>query len=351
MRPVPSIRQFDVIRALAEHRHVGRTAQALGVTQPALTRTLQRLEALLGVSLFDRQGMEPTVFGEAVLRFAETAVGGYAELRREITLLQGADTGTLVVAMGPYPADINGRRAAALFSSRHPMLSITLRVCNWDDAAGDVLRTTADLAIAELSEAAHHPELEVELVRQEQGYFFCSASHPLAKRRKLALDDLLEFPWVGPSYPARIRAVLPRADKPFGSFDLRYDRFNPRILVETFSMAKDIVLSGNGIGAFVPGQLDDELKAGQCVRLPLHVPNLTLNYGLITKRGRMLSPSAKDFIRIVKEIEGATPTGNNRPQAQFDAARHSHDRAAIAGLRPRLARRSPPPGSGRSPPE
>lgn len=310
---MPSIRQFGVLRVLSEHRHFGRAAQALGVTQPALTRSLQKLEAMLGVPLFDRQAMAPSVFGEAALRFAETALGGYAELRREITLLQGADTGALVVAMGPYPADISGRRAAALLSTHHPKLSITLRVCNWSYAMSDVLQNAADVAIAEISEAEQHPDLETVLVRRAQGYFFCAANHPLAKRKKLVLDDLLEFPWVGPTYPGRIRAVLPEVDMPFGTFDPQHGQFNPRILVETFSIAKDLVLNGAGIGAFVPGQLEEELKARRCVRLPLDLPDLSLNYGFITKRGRTLSPSARAFIQTVQEIEATIPQ-TDRPR-------------------------------------
>jgi DNA-binding transcriptional LysR family regulator len=304
---MPSIRQLEAFCALAKHKHFGRAAQALGVTQPALTRTLQKLEGRLGVNLFDRQEMVPSVFGEVVLRFAEPIVGNFAELQRELSLLRSVEMGGLVVAMGPYPADISGSRAAAMLSTAHPKLAITLRVCNWNEAILAVLQNAADLAIAEISEAEQQDDLETELVRRAQGYFFCGASHPLAKRKQLVLEDLLEFPWVGPSYPGRIRAALPMVDRPFGAFDAEYDRFSPRILVETFAMAKDLVLGGNAISAFVPGQLRDELKIGRCVKLPLTQPNLSVNYGFITKRGRTLSPAAKAFMEIVREIELAIP--------------------------------------------
>ncbi len=304
---LPSLRQFECFRTIAEHRHFGRAAQALGVTQPALTRSLQKLEGRLGVTLFDRQEMSPTVFGEAVLRFAEPALGRFNELQRELLLLQEIETGGLVVAMGPYPADISGSRAAALLSAQHPRLAITLRVCNWSEAIRDVLHNAADLALAELSEAEQNTELQTEVVRRAQGYFFCRASHPLALRKKLGLDDLLEFPWVGPSYPSRIRDTLPKIDMPFGAFDTDYDRFSPRILVETFSMAKDLVLAGDAISAFVPGQLEDEFKTGRCVKLPLLLPTLSVNYGFITKRGRMPSPASLAFMTMVRDIEQAIP--------------------------------------------
>jgi DNA-binding transcriptional LysR family regulator len=308
-KAMPSIRQFEAFRALVRHRHFGRAAQALGVTQPALTRALQKLERGLGAPLFDRHGMTPTAFGKAALRFAEPAVGGYSELLREISLLQGAETGELRVAMGPYPADISGTRAAAIMSCRHPRLAISLRVCDWGEAIRDVAENVADLALAEVSEAEKHPELETELVRRGRGYFFCRARHPLAKRKRLVLDDLLEFPWAGPIYPGRVAAHLPRVDKPFGVFDLARDQFRPRLLVETFALAKELALNGDAISAFAPGQLDDELNSGRCVRLPIDVPALSLNYGFIVKRGRTLSPASKAFMEIVLEIERSIRAG------------------------------------------
>jgi DNA-binding transcriptional LysR family regulator len=65
-----SIRQINVVKALAQHRHFRRAAQALGVSQPNLTRSLRQIEERLGVPLFDRQGVTPTLFGEIVLRRA-----------------------------------------------------------------------------------------------------------------------------------------------------------------------------------------------------------------------------------------------------------------------------------------
>ena len=304
---MPSLRQFEIFRELATRRHFGRAAQALGVTQPALTRSLQNLERGLGVSLFDRKAMAPTLFGEAALRFADPAFGGFSELLRELALLQGLEAGGLKVSMGPYPADISGGLAAAMLSSEHPKLAIALRVCDWSEATRDVLDNAADLALADVSEAEERAELETEILRRSRGRFFCRAAHPLARRKRLALNDLFEYPLVGSSYPARARPTLPEAEGPFGVFDRESDRFTPRILVETFPMARDIVLNSDAIGAFAPGQLRDELERGSCVALPVESPALRLNYGFIVKRGRMLSPAARAFMEIVRKVERTIP--------------------------------------------
>jgi DNA-binding transcriptional LysR family regulator len=127
--------------------------------------------------------------------------------------------------------------------------------------------------------------------------------HPLAAKARLKLEDLIEYPWVGPSIPARVRAVLPNVDKPFGTFDASTDRFHPRVLVETFSAAKDIVLAGQGLGAALKGQIEPELKRKRLVILPAPAPWLRLNYGFIVKRGRTPSPAAVAFMEAVRTIE------------------------------------------------
>jgi DNA-binding transcriptional LysR family regulator len=305
---VHSVRQIEVVKALAKHHHFGLAAKALGVSQPALTRSLKQVEAELGVSLFDRQGVTPTPFGEIVLRHGERAAAEFQELMREVALAKGLEIGELRIAAGPYPADISGERAIGMLSARHPNLAIELRILNYTRVVADVSEGAVDIGFAEVSEAENAPNLEVLSARSRPLSFFCSAQHPLAGKRPQTIEDLLDFPWVGPSVAGRLRKALPVVDKPFGTFDELEDRFHPRILVETFSTAKRIILGGLGIGAAIPSQIEPELKEGRCVTLPIEVPRLSLNYGFIAKRGRTLSPAAKTFMEIARTIDQGIAT-------------------------------------------
>lgn len=279
----------------------------MDVSQPSLTRSLKAIEKTLGVQLIERRGVAPTIFGEIVLRKGDQVLDALSEIVREIDLAQGLGMGKLTIAAGPYAADISGMRAVAVLAARHPRLAVDLRFADWSRIAADVLESRLDLGLADITQAVREPDLQTDAVRTSQVNFFCASGHPLARRKRLALDDLLEFPWAGPSIPGRVRAVLPQVDKAFGYFDDSTDRFHPRILVETFSAAKNIVLGSQAIGAAVKGQIDPEIRAGRLVTLPIDTPRLSLNYGFITKRGRMLSPAAKAFMQIVREIENGIP--------------------------------------------
>ena len=96
-----SIRQFELVKALATYRHFGRAAAALGVSQPALTRSLKHLEETIGVPLFDRQGVTPTVFGELMLSHGEAVIKDRRMSVREINLAKGLEIGDFSVSAGP----------------------------------------------------------------------------------------------------------------------------------------------------------------------------------------------------------------------------------------------------------
>jgi len=302
-----SVRQIEIVRALAKRRHFGLAAKDLGVSQPALTRSLKQLEAELGAPLFDRQGVAPTLFGEIVLKHGERAVADFAELERELALARGMEIGELRVAAAPYPADISGQRAIGVLSERRPNLLIEFRIADWMRVVSEVRKGDVDLGFADVTEVERDPELTVEKVRTTQGRFYCRVGHPLTQKDRLTLDDLLDYPWVGPTYPARVRAALPDVERPFGVIQQAENRVRPRVLVETISTAKRVVLAGSAIGAAIPSQIERELKEGLLAILPVEAPWLSLNYGFVLKRGRTPSPPAKAFMEIVREIERSVP--------------------------------------------
>jgi len=86
-----TLNQISHARALKTHGNFRRAAAALNMSQPALSRSIKKLEKSLGVKLFDRQpgGIMPTAYGEVLLNRAETILNETEAMQRDITILQG----------------------------------------------------------------------------------------------------------------------------------------------------------------------------------------------------------------------------------------------------------------------
>lgn len=298
-----SIRSLQLVLALNRFRSFSRAAASLGVSQPSLTRSLKGLEDSLGVQLFDRPHVAPTVFGQILIDRGQAVIASFDDLTREIARLKGLETGQLKVVMGPYPADISGERAVALLSARYPRLTVEVTVRDWTRATADVVAGVADLGFADITEASQNPNLVTEPVHAAPLQFFVATDHPLATRPGLTISHLLEFPWVGPTIPSSLQRQDVEPERPYGLVEHEQKRFRPRILVESFSAAKNIVLAGAAVSACVPIQIRQEIAARELVLLPIGLPSLRLNYGFIARRGRSPSPAMQSFMSIVRSLE------------------------------------------------
>jgi DNA-binding transcriptional LysR family regulator len=141
------------------NRHFGRAAEELGISQPALTRSIQSLESELGVILFDRQGrdgIEPTTFGKMICGKGRDILLNSEELWRENRAGPRTETGELSVSCGRHPAGLSAAEAVGRLMAKHSNLRCRFRITDWRQATSDVLNRHADLAVAEISEAEKH---------------------------------------------------------------------------------------------------------------------------------------------------------------------------------------------------
>lgn len=301
-----SLRSLRYLVALEEHRHFGRAAEALGITQPALTRSLQGLEETLGVRLMERHrrgGVEPTAFGQLLLQRGQKLLLDSDELVREIALLRGLELGELTVTAGLYPAELSVAPAVGKLLQQHPKLRCHLKIGGWRQATDDVLNRRSDFAVAESSEAVPHPELNTTLLGEHAMVFYCRVRHPLLKRTDIHIEDVVEFPWVSTRGPKRMVRFLPKDLKRSGQLDAKQGDFLPAVLVDDLSSTRRIVAISDGIGAAPMALIQEDVRRKQLAIVPYYPKWLRLHYGVITLKHRMLSPAAKALIDIIAEIE------------------------------------------------
>ncbi len=298
---MPSMKQLTHALALNHHRNFHRAADAANISQSAFSRSIRALEDELGVQLFDRQGtrVEPTLYGEAVLQRAEKMRGETQELLREIQLLKGLDAGTLSVATGVYAGQMSAAPAIGELVKRHPNLSCRLKMTDWKQVADLVISRQVDLGLAEVSTRDATVDLTIEPIGQHDVVFFVRDGHPLAGEKTISAADLDGYPVATVRLPPRAAAVFPgktREDKITGELV-------PSVEIDDLMIALQIVARSDAFGLATPLQLQHWLQRGEIKALPFRAPWMKLDYGFISLRDRMLSPAAKLYMKLVREIE------------------------------------------------
>jgi DNA-binding transcriptional LysR family regulator len=299
------LRQCRHVLALDQHRNFARAADALGLTQPALTRSLQVLEKSIGARLFDRDRsrVEPTPVGERLIERARLLVNQARDVEQDLKQMLGLEVGLLRIGAGPYPADLSVGTAVGRLVQRHPALMVDLSVADWSELIRRVASSELELAIADTGIAKQDERLVVESLPRHKLRFFCRSGHPLAGSATLTLEELRKYPLVGTALPPQL-AALAAKDRKGMRANLPSGVTAPEIRVATFALARRIVMQSDAVGGAVPSQIQDSVARGELVRLPLDLPWLETAYGILRLANRTPSPAATAFMEILREVEG-----------------------------------------------
>lgn len=196
--------------AVAEQGSLSRAAQVLNLTQPALTRTIKRLEAQVGAPLFERQptGMTLTAYGEVLLRRARILENETQTTLSEIRALRGIGQGSVRLGVVSSAAEVLLPPSIMRMGAAFPETVFSIVVGLEDELAVRLVHGELDLAVA-----FHLPEgQDIQcLVRgpSHEGCCFVSGrGHALASRANLSLEDIREANWVLPPKGTSVRSQV-----------------------------------------------------------------------------------------------------------------------------------------------
>ncbi len=236
------LRDLRYFVAVADAASFTRAAEALFVSQPALSKQVRALETRLGVRLLDRaaSGLALTREGEALLPHARRMVDDWAAVRAEVRRAGAAPT-LLVGLQTAVGRDLTRR---LLEATRERGASMQVRLISWSDASTGLADGSVDVAFVWLPVA---PDVEARVLLREPRWVALAADHPLAARAQVPMAELADEPFV----------ALPRAAGPLREFWLASEeRSSPaRVAVEadTAEGAIEAVASGAGVALLAEG--------------------------------------------------------------------------------------------------
>jgi DNA-binding transcriptional LysR family regulator len=289
------IHRIQILLAAADHSSFRKAAEHLGISQPAVTKSIRRLEAELGFSIFDRtnKAVILTPIGRVIVDRCRDVQRQYQEMIREVNLLAGLESGQISLGAGPIPAETFLGPAIGRVLLCHPNLCISVKVDNWYALSDLLLRNEIDLYVADVEELPHADKVHVIELPQESGVWCCSPKHPLLGRREVFLSDLKTYPILGPRLPTRIRAVFRRAGM----------KENPLALQSPhMSLLLGIVIAGNAITIVPDSFARPWIDRGDIRTFDIVDVALRTNYGIVVRKDRTLPFAVEAIIQELKAV-------------------------------------------------
>lgn len=292
------VRSLKHVAMLAKHQNYRRAAEALYITQPALTKSIQKLEEYFGVPLFERgaDGTVPTVFGTTLVEAAERYISGIEEVENEINLLKGLGKGQLKIGCDPFFAEVYMAPTLGNLLRKHPNLRIRAEVIAWDVILDQLIDRQLDLVIGAPENALGEKLCYVKVVGFPEIVYFCRPGHPLLENDPADWMETLKYPavsikthdwwleWFAESIGAQVEddVVIQR------SF----------VQCDNLSVLNTIVRNSDCVSGCARPVIQRELEEGTLCEVPAELPPYPeLSFCLAFHGNRALPPALEVLIR------------------------------------------------------
>lgn len=192
------LRHLNHFLAVLESGSLGRAAKILGISEPALSKSIRRLEELLQVRLLDRgpRGMTPTVFGESLAVHARLVQSEIGRALGVIGELKGTSRGVVRIGARPSFGAIVLPGAVARLRREHPGVRVHVREGRPENLIREVMYGDLDFAVVTVSETPLDESLVQEPLIDSPVTVVARSGHPLQSGEPVPLAALRDYPWV-----------------------------------------------------------------------------------------------------------------------------------------------------------
>ena len=304
------VRHIRQIMEITRQGSFGRAARELGMSQPALSRSVARLEDRLGATLFDRsgEGARPTVFADYIVARADGAMKSISALEHEVRLMARGEAGRLTIGIGPSPREIILPQLFARMIGLYPGLSLRTQNGGAVELVAQLVGRSIDIALASSEfvrgvDRDEDPDIvSTELFVASVG-FFVRADHPiLARRKAFSAAEILEYPIASlgltPSQRSAFPAQLTRSERHnIGAYQVR-----------DAELLRYVVKISDAIGFSSVHLWTRDVAEGRGVQLDIDFPTKKHSVVALTIRKSWHSPLVRKCVEIARELSAALDT-------------------------------------------
>jgi DNA-binding transcriptional LysR family regulator len=293
------LQDLHILMTVVEAGSMGKAADRLHTSQPAISNSIAKLEHALGVRLLDRhsQGIEPTRHGHALLDCARAVFDELRQGIKNVELLDEPTTGEVRIGCNPVIAASFVPALIDKMSRRYPHIVFHLTTALTTNLYHQLTNREVDFLITRRFGPITGVQLDFEFLFDDPFVVAAGATNRWVGRRKLVLADLVDETW-----------LLPARDSAFGSVAIDAFRASgvayPRVVVVSDSPeVRSRLLPMGRFLTIWSGWAVRCLGARSAVKiLPVELPIESQPNGIVTLQNRSLSPVAQLVIQHAREL-------------------------------------------------
>ncbi len=282
--------QLKYFQVVAKMQHMTRAAEALSISQPALSRSIARLEDELGVPLFERQGRTIMLnrYGRLFLKRADTILKEMEEGKKELIGLQDPDSGEVSLGFLHTLGSHIIPNLIRSFRNNFPKVKFELNQDGSESLLRDLERGVTDLCLVSTKEKRN--EIMWVKLWSEELFIIAPKTHPFAARESIALEETADESFIFFKRGIGIREITDQLCQEAG--------ITPKITFEgeEIGTVAGLVSSGMGI-AIIPNIKGIDWSI--ITKIPVSRPKCKREIGIAWVEGRYLSPATQRFRQFI----------------------------------------------------
>ncbi|SFR07657.1 selenium metabolism-associated LysR family transcriptional regulator [Desulfoscipio geothermicus] len=291
--------QFHIFKTVADKKSFSGAAQALFISQPAVSMHIKSLEDHFGTRLFDRNTQQVTITeaGRILYEYVEKILSLLDEAEKDISALTGCIRGTLSVGASFTLGEYVIPQVLGCFKKQHPQVRALLKVTNTEQIVKLVLKQALDLGLVE--SRVDNFELIVKPFMKDELVVLLPVDHPLAGKKFILIDELVALPFILREQGSGTRKITEDRLKEAG---INLSELNVVMELGSTEAVKEAVEAGFGATIISKWAVQKELKLGTLVSVKVKEVSLVRKFYVIYNKNKFQTPVVKEFISFLSSF-------------------------------------------------
>ncbi|MFB3885768.1 MAG: selenium metabolism-associated LysR family transcriptional regulator [Thermodesulfobacteriota bacterium] len=282
---------------VAELKSFSKAADDLFLTQPTISGHILSLERSLSLRLFDRTGREVrlTKSGEVFLQYALKILSARKSLLNALAEYSQGIRGELSLGASTIPGEYLLPKLMGYFKKDHPHFTLSLKIADTKEIVKWVLQ--GDVEFGMIGGKISLPSLHYERYEEDEIIVVAPPGHPLARKKKGSLADLLGEPWIIREEGSGTQMAVEKELRKKGQ---SLKQFNIVMEMGSTSAMKEGVKAGLGLAFISKRAVEEELRQGLFSRIHVEeIDPISRQIYIVSHCGRTPSPIAMEFLRFL----------------------------------------------------